>query len=252
MSRIVGRLADQGIRLTLDQVDGQRASDRVPYTRPHVARALVRDGYATSVTEAFDRYIGSDCPAYVLVESPTPEEVIGSIRAAGGVAVWAHPPLRHMTELLPRLAAAGLRGVEVFRPWPRRVREAVASNARRAGLFATGVPTGMAVRATANWGTSSSGARMFGSSWKRVGGRRSTLACRESQTWRHTGPESRPRASSTSASSTAPDLAEGANPFGAKCHDHPPMISSPRTSGSSPAGNRNPVQAHLSLDNAGC
>ncbi|MYI07199.1 MAG: PHP domain-containing protein [Gemmatimonadetes bacterium] len=138
MSRIVGRLADQGIRLTLDQVDGQRASDRVPYTRPHVARALVRDGYATSVTDAFDRYIGSDCPAYVLVESPTPEEVIGSIRAAGGVAVWAHPPLRHMAELLPRLVTAGLRGVEVFRPWARRVREAVASHARRAGLFATG------------------------------------------------------------------------------------------------------------------
>ena len=44
------------------------------------------------------------------------------------------------------------------------------------------------------------------------------------------------------------DLAESANPFGAKCHDHPPMISSPRRSGSSPAGNANPVQAHLSLE----
>ena len=44
------------------------------------------------------------------------------------------------------------------------------------------------------------------------------------------------------------DLVEGAKPFGAKCHDHPPMISSPRTSGSSPAGNRNPVQAHLPWD----
>ena len=45
-----------------------------------------------------------------------------------------------------------------------------------------------------------------------------------------------------------PDLVEGAYPFGAKCHDHPPMISSPRISGSSPAGNRTPVQAHLPLD----
>ena len=44
------------------------------------------------------------------------------------------------------------------------------------------------------------------------------------------------------------DLVEGANPFGAKCHDHPPMISPPRTSGSSPAGNRIRVQAHLPLD----
>lgn len=138
MSRIVDRLADRGVRLTLDRVGDQRASGRVPYTRPHLARALVREGYATDVPDAFDRYIGADCPAYVLVESPAPEAVIGTIRSAGGVAVWAHPPLRHMGELLPRMVAAGLRGVEVYRPWPRRVREMVAAHTRRAGLFATG------------------------------------------------------------------------------------------------------------------
>ncbi len=138
MSRIVERLADQGVRLKLDHVGDQRASARVPYTRPHLARALVREGHATSVNDAFDRYIGADCPAYVLVESPTAEEVIDTILAAGGVAVWAHPPLRHMGELLPRLVDAGLRGIEVYRPWPRGVREAVAAQTRRAGLFATG------------------------------------------------------------------------------------------------------------------
>ena len=138
MSRIVERLADQGVQLNLDHVGDQRASARVPYTRPHLARALVREGHAASVNDAFDRYIGAGCPAYVLVESPTPEEVIETILAAGGVAVWAHPPLRHMAELLPILVAAGLRGVEVHRPWPRRVRESVAAFARGAGLFATG------------------------------------------------------------------------------------------------------------------
>ncbi len=138
MNRIVDRLAAQGIGLTLDRVSDQRASGRVPYTRPHLARALVRDGHATDVNDAFDRYIGAGCPAHVLVESPTPEEVIETIQAAGGLAVWAHPPLRHMGRLLPRMAAAGLRGVEVHRPWPRGVREAVAAHARRAGLFATG------------------------------------------------------------------------------------------------------------------
>lgn len=138
MSSIVEGLASQGIRLTLDRVDDQRASGRVPYTRPHLARALVREGYAADVNDAFDRYIGAGCPAHVLVESPTPEEVIDTIREAGGVAVWAHPPLRVMEDLLPRLVTAGLRGVEVYRRWPRRVREAMASHARRAGLFATG------------------------------------------------------------------------------------------------------------------
>lgn len=138
MSRIVERLADQGVRLNLGHVGDQRASARVPYTRPHLARALVREGHATTVNDAFDRYIGADCPAYVLVESPIPEEVIETILAAGGVAVWAHPPLRHMEELLPRLVAGGLGGVEVYRPWPRGIRESVSTQTRRAGLFATG------------------------------------------------------------------------------------------------------------------
>ena len=138
MTEIVNRLAEQGIRLPLERVGDQRASGRVPYTRPHLAQALVRAGHATSVSDAFDRHIGAKCPAHVLVESPTPEQVIGSILDAGGIAVWAHPPLRHVEALLPRMIAAGLRGMEVFRPWSRWVREAMASHARRAGLFATG------------------------------------------------------------------------------------------------------------------
>lgn len=138
MARIVDRLADQGVRLKIEHVGEQRASGRVPYTRPHLARALVREGYATSAPDAFDRYIGADCPAYVAVESPAPEDVIRSILAAGGIAVWAHPPLRYMAELLPLMTAAGLQGVEVHRPWPERVRRSVASHTRQAGLLATG------------------------------------------------------------------------------------------------------------------
>ena len=138
MRTIVERLAARGVRLRLDRVGDQRASRAVPYTRPHLARALVRAGYATSVGDAFRRYIGADCPAYAPVESPTPEEVIDTVVAAGGVAVWAHPPLRHMHDLLPLMIGAGLRGMEVYRPWSQAVRDAVGSQARAAGLFVTG------------------------------------------------------------------------------------------------------------------
>ena len=138
MRRIVARLAEQGVHLPLGRVGEERASGVVPYTRPHLARALVREGYASSVSDAFDRHIGADCPAYVLVESPTPEEVIEAIREAGGVAVWAHPPLGLVDELLPRMVDAGLAGLEAYRPWSPGVREAVAAHARRAGLFVTG------------------------------------------------------------------------------------------------------------------
>ena len=44
------------------------------------------------------------------------------------------------------------------------------------------------------------------------------------------------------------NLLQGADPFGAKRHDHASMISSPRASGSPPGGNPSPVQAHFPLD----
>ncbi len=44
------------------------------------------------------------------------------------------------------------------------------------------------------------------------------------------------------------ELVEGPDPFGTKSHDHPPMISSPRASGSPLLGKRLLVQADLSLD----
>ncbi len=138
MQAIVERLEAQGVRLPLERVGDQRASGSVPYTRPHLGRALVRAGYASTVSDAFDRYIGDGCPAYVPVESPAPEEVIAAVCAAGGVAVWAHPPLRLVDELLPRMIGAGLRGMEVFRPWAPGTREAMAAHVRRTGLFATG------------------------------------------------------------------------------------------------------------------
>ena len=138
MQKIVERLAAQGVHLPLACVGDQRATAAAPYTRPHLARALVRAGYATSVGDAFARYIGADRPAFVLVESPTPEEVIDTIVVAGGVAVWAHPSLHHINDLLPTMIGAGLRGMEAYRPWSPTVRDAVASRARAAGLFVTG------------------------------------------------------------------------------------------------------------------
>ncbi len=138
MVKILQGLATQGIRLPRDRVADQRASGSVPYTRPHLARALVRAGFARNVSDAFERLIGAHCPAYVEVASPSPEDVIHTIMGAGGVAVWAHPPIRHLDALLPTMIRAGLRGLEVFRLWPRAVQEVVADRARTTGLFATG------------------------------------------------------------------------------------------------------------------
>jgi len=94
--------------------------DRSSLARPHLARALVARGYAGSVSDAFNRLIGDECEAFVPTELMTPMEAIEMILAAGGVPVWAHPPGDLMDTLLPRLLAAGLRGLEVYRPGYRR------------------------------------------------------------------------------------------------------------------------------------
>ncbi|MCY4399891.1 MAG: PHP domain-containing protein [Gemmatimonadetes bacterium] len=115
MSEMVERLARQGITITREQLDEQRGSAEVAFSRPHLARALVKAGYARGVPDAFARLIGNNSPAHVLTQVATPEEVTETVRNAGGIPVWAHPPARYLQKLLPRLVEAGLGGLEVYR-----------------------------------------------------------------------------------------------------------------------------------------
>lgn len=93
-------------------------------TRPHVAQALVETGFVLDRAEAFRRYIGQGRPAYVARVKLSPEDACALLRAAGGVPVLAHPvpPYRAFADpkgllrLLPRLAAAGLGGLECHYP----------------------------------------------------------------------------------------------------------------------------------------
>jgi predicted metal-dependent phosphoesterase TrpH len=83
--------------------------------RPHIARALVDAGYATSVQDAFDRYLGVDGPGYVSRQGMGPREAISTIHAAGGITMLAHrSDAPEHPELMGALIEAGLDGVEVY------------------------------------------------------------------------------------------------------------------------------------------
>jgi hypothetical protein len=83
--------------------------------RAHVAQALLEKGYITSFKEAFTKYIGHDCPAYVGREKLTPAEAVQLILKARGLPVMAHPFTALNPELVVReLKTAGLVGMEVF------------------------------------------------------------------------------------------------------------------------------------------
>ncbi|WP_026910156.1 PHP domain-containing protein [Patulibacter minatonensis] len=98
--------------------------------RPHVAAAAFdhpanaerteAEGLETS-TDLLVAYLIDGAPAFRTRTTPTVEEAIAAIHAAGGVAVWAHPfwdvmDGEEVRSTLERFKAMGLDGVEAFYP----------------------------------------------------------------------------------------------------------------------------------------
>ena len=85
--------------------------------RPHVAQALLEKGYVRTFDEAFDTLIAKHSPAYVSRVGLAPIEAVELVRAHGGVPSLAHPgTVSGLDDLLPKLVAAGLAGIEVYYP----------------------------------------------------------------------------------------------------------------------------------------
>jgi predicted metal-dependent phosphoesterase TrpH len=82
--------------------------------RPHIARAMMKLGYVSSVGDAFDRYIAGGRPGFVPRDDVTPEFAINLIHDAGGAAVLAHPfTTGDVERTIDRLSTVDLDGIEV-------------------------------------------------------------------------------------------------------------------------------------------
>lgn len=89
--------------------------------RAHIAKLMVEKGYCSSVKECFEKYIGLGKPAYAEKNELSAVESVRAIRAAGGLAYLAHLnqtgfDLTQLEELLIKLKAAGLNGIEGYYP----------------------------------------------------------------------------------------------------------------------------------------
>jgi hypothetical protein len=109
------KLIEAGYALDLDAIR-QDVGDGV-WGRPHLARALVRAGHASSNDDAFNRLLGREHPWYVPSTKWQAVDVLQAIREAGGVSSLAHSIWYKDPESLIRaLAAEGLDALEVFHP----------------------------------------------------------------------------------------------------------------------------------------
>ncbi len=115
---MVARLADLGTGVTWESVTAI-AGDGV-VGRPHIARALAAAGVVDAPASAFSQeWIGMGGRAYVGRYALEPARAIELIRAAGGVAVLAHPRAgrdgwRVPDDVLAMLAGHGLAGIEIL------------------------------------------------------------------------------------------------------------------------------------------
>jgi len=83
--------------------------------RPHLAQALFEKGHVRSYDEAFDTLIAKDSPAYVARVGLDPFEAVALVRKHRGVPSLAHPgTVIGLDQLLPKLVAIGLAGIEAY------------------------------------------------------------------------------------------------------------------------------------------
>lgn len=114
--RLVDSLNQRGLDISLAEVE---ARGKTLAARPHFARILVEKGYAGTVQDAFDKYLGETAPTYVERESESTEDTISIVRSAGGIPVVAHPVRLSLSgdierKILQKWKDAGLLGLEVY------------------------------------------------------------------------------------------------------------------------------------------
>ena len=107
----------EGFDITLPKLQETYKSSVL--TRAHFGHWLFEQHYVNSISEAFARYIGEDCPCFVPKKLSTPEQAIRGILDAEGIPVLAHPLLYHMPDqelrsLIGELKEQGLKGIEAI------------------------------------------------------------------------------------------------------------------------------------------
>ncbi len=117
-AKLAGKRMPGGLQgaLAVQQATGSDLDS--PPARPHFADWMVEAGHVRDRAEAFRRWLGAGRLGDIKQHWPTLDAVVEQLRAAGGMAVLAHPwdygfTRARVRRLLRDFAAAGGRGMEV-------------------------------------------------------------------------------------------------------------------------------------------
>ena len=102
--------------MTISEEDIHFHTDNLKHTigRPHIAQAMKRKGYVSSIQEAFHKYIGDGRPCYASGGYFSVEETLDIIHQAKGLAVIAHPHLIVKTHTVHDLLEMPFDGIEGY------------------------------------------------------------------------------------------------------------------------------------------
>ena len=114
--KMAAQLRAGGYDLSFADVLAEAGSDASALGRPHVARALIRKGYARDIDSAFRELLTPGKPGYVPQTYLRPQDAVALVARAGGVPVLAHPGRLKDESIVEELVDAGLAGIETFYP----------------------------------------------------------------------------------------------------------------------------------------
>jgi predicted metal-dependent phosphoesterase TrpH len=150
--RMADNLRGLGIELDQQAIDA-RVKAGEPIGRPHLAEAALghpanaerlRKEQIDDIGSFIKGYLIEGRPAFALRGTPTVQEAVDAIHAAGGVAIWAHPfwDVEEPDEALAmveRFRGLGVDGIEAFYVTHTQVQtELLARRCEELGLLSTG------------------------------------------------------------------------------------------------------------------
>ncbi len=135
--RMVARLNELGV-----PVDGKKIEEKTAdgvIGRMHIAQEIMATGYATTVQDAFDKYIKAGRPAYVPKDVIAIGDAVDLIHGAKGLALVAHPGLGKLHQQFDALLKFPFDGIEVYhsRHTPGQIKD-FEELVETKGLLATG------------------------------------------------------------------------------------------------------------------